>query len=207
MLADKVDEKSIIQAAWNSDEQQLKQSYIRALGKGNEIGEQSYNGFQDGMKKLRVIRGQDLSLSESNRRNKEKLSELQQIFDGKSTELESSKFKDREYKPINETHSIAHKEETNLSFLQKVANFFAKHQSLMTVPFVKNFVNKQLNVLPPAREQSEISNTSAMKTKRQKFINELSNNGEYRKIEPLQHIKENQNIEELNKQIIEENEK
>lgn len=152
MLADKVDEKSIIQAAWNSDEQQLKQSYIRALGKGNEIGEQSYNGFQDGMKKLRVIRGQDLSLSESNRRNKEKLSELQQIFDGKSTELESSKFKDREYKPINETHSITHKEETNLSFLQKVANFFAKHQSLMTVPFVKNFVNKQLNVLPPARE-------------------------------------------------------
>ena len=106
MLADKVDEKLIIQAAWNSDEQQLKQSYIRALGKGNEIGEQSYNRFQDGMKKLVVIRGQDLSISESNRRNEEKLSELQQIFDGKSTELESSKFKDIEYKTISETHSI-----------------------------------------------------------------------------------------------------
>ena len=68
-------------------------------------------------------------------------------------------------------------------------------------------LNKQLNILPPAREQSEIGNTSTMSTKRQEFINELSNNGEYRKIAPLQHIQENQNIEKLNKRIIEENEK
>ena len=32
MLSDKMDEKSIIQAAWNSDEQQFKQAYINSIG-------------------------------------------------------------------------------------------------------------------------------------------------------------------------------
>lgn len=207
MLAEKVDEKSIVQAAWNSNEQQLKQAYIEALGKGNEIGEQSYNCFQDGMKKLVTTRSQNLSLSESNTRNEQTLSELQQLFDGKSVEIESNKFKDIEHKPLQETPDISHKEKTNLSFSQRIAKFFEKHQSLMNVPFVKKFVDRQLNVLPPAREQEQKDTMPTLNDKRIKFVNELSNNGELRKIAPLQHSQEKQNIQEIKKQIIEETER
>ena len=207
MLAEKVDEKSIIQAAWNSNEEQLKQSYIEALGKGNEIGTQSYNGFQDGMKKLVTTRSQNLSLSESNTRNEQTLSELQQLFDGKSVEIESNKFKDIEHKPLQETPDISHKEKTNLSFSQRIAKFFEKHQSLMNVPFVKKFVDRQLNVLPPAREQEQKDTMPTLNDKRIEFVNELSNNGELRKIAPLQHSKENQELEQLHKLVIEETER
>lgn len=65
MLVEKVDEKSIIQAAWNSDEQHFKQAYIKSIGKDIKTCEQSYNGFQEVMKKLVVIRGQNISLGEN----------------------------------------------------------------------------------------------------------------------------------------------
>ncbi len=207
MLAEKIDEKSIIQASWNSNEEQLKQFYIEALGRGTEIGEQSYNGFQNAMKKLVITRNQNLSLSESNIRNEKTLSELQQIFDGKSVEIGSNKFKDIEHKTLQETPDITYKEEPSLSFSQKIAKFFEKHQSFMNVPFVKKFVDRQLNILPPAREQKQGDNTTVLNEKRIEFINELSNNGDLRKIAPLQHSQEKQNIKEINKQIIEETEK
>ena len=56
MLAEKMDEKSIIKAAWSSDEQQFKQAYIKSLGLDLETGEKSYNGFQNIMRKLKVTR-------------------------------------------------------------------------------------------------------------------------------------------------------
>lgn len=65
MLVEKVDEKSIIQAAWNSDEQHFKQAYIKSIGKDIKTCEQSYNGFQEVMKKLVVIMGQNISLGEN----------------------------------------------------------------------------------------------------------------------------------------------
>lgn len=207
MLAKKIDEKSIVQAAWNSNEQQLKQAYIEALGKGNEIGEQSYNCFQEGMRKLVVTRGQNLSLNELNIKDEKTLSELQQIFDGKSIEFESSKFKDIEHKPLQKISTVKHNEETRFSFSQKIARFLEKHQSLMNVPFVKNFVNKQLNVLPPAIQHEKVDNTHSTNSKRIEFINELSNNGELKKITPLQHSQEKQNIQGIKKQIIEETER
>ena len=101
MLSEKMDEKSIIQAAWNSDEQQFKQSYIKSIGKDIETGEKSYNAFQEGMKNLIVIRGQNISIGENNRQNEKILSEMQQILDGKKYELESSKLKYIEHPPTN----------------------------------------------------------------------------------------------------------
>ncbi len=202
MLVEKVDEKSIIQAAWNSDEQQFKQAYIESIGKDIKTGEQSYNRFQEVMKKLVVTRGQNISLGENNRKNQEMLSEMQQILNGKSYELKSNKFKDIEHKIITEDNVSPDipEEKNNLSFAQKVARFFEKHESLMNIPIVKSFVIKQLNVLPPAREQEE-NNGSSLNSRRNNFINELSNNGKYRKLEPRQ------NSEVINKQIIEENER
>ena len=77
----------------------------------------------------------------------------------------------------------------------------------MNVPFVKKFVDRQLNVLPPAKEQEQKEPISTSNNKRIEFINELSNNGELRKIAPLQHSKEKQELEQLQKRVIEETER
>ena len=189
MLSDKMDEKSIIQAAWNSDEQQFKQAYIKSIGKDMTEGEKSYQQFQEGMKRLIVTRGQ-------------------QILDGKIHSLETTKFKDIKgtIKPEDHIPSNASKVEKKLSFSQKIAKFFEKHKTLMNIPFIRNFTEKQLNVLPPAREQEE-NYISSFNSQRTNFINELSHNGEYRKLNPIKSNEARQNSEEIKRQIVEENEK
>ncbi len=208
MLSEKMNEKSIIQAAWNSDEQQFKQTYIKSIGKDMTDGEKSYQQFQEGMKRLIVTRGQNISIGENNRKNETILSEMQQILDGKSHSLETTKFKDIK-STINPEENIplnAPKEEKNLSFFQKIAKFFEKHKTLMSIPFIRNFAEKQLHVLPPAREQEE-NHISSFNSQRDNFINELSHNGEYRKLNPIKNNEERQTSEEIKRQIVEENER
>lgn len=76
----------------------------------------------------------------------------------------------------------------------------------MNIPFIRNFTEKQLNVLPPAREQEE-NYISSFNSQRTNFINELSHNGEYRKLNPIKSNEARQNSEEIKRQIVEENEK
>lgn len=209
MLAEKIDEKSIVQSAWVSDEQQFKQAYIESIWTDIETGEKSYNSFQNIMKKLVVTRGQNISIGENTKKNELLLSEMQQILDGKSYELESGKFKDMKHTTRTEdTISTDMPERENkLSLSQRIARFFEKHKPLMNISIVKNFVRRQLDVLPPARNQEE-NNASTLNSRRSDFINEISNNGEFRKLQPLQTTNErNQGLEEINKQISEENER
>ena len=209
MLAEKIDEKSIVQSAWVSDEQQFKQAYVESIGADIETGEKSYNSFQNIMKKFVVTRGQNISISENNKKNEQLLSEMQQILDGKSYELESGKFKDMEHtiKTADTVSTNIPEKENKLSFTQRIAKFFEKHKSLMNIPIFKKFVAKHLNALPPAKNQNE-SNLSTINSRRNDFINEISNNGEFRKLQPLQIANErNTNLEELHKQISEENER
>lgn len=208
MLSEKMNEKSIIQAAWNSDEQQFKQAYIESIGKDITEGEKSYHQFREGMKRLIVIREQTISIGENNRKNETVLSELQQILDGKSHSLETAKFKDIRdtIKPEDHVSSNAPKAKNNLSFAQKIAKFLKKHKILINIPFIRNFTKKQLDILPPARKQEE-NNISSFNSQRTNLINELSHNGEYRKLPPIKINEERQNSENIKGQIVEESEK
>ena len=209
MLAEKVDEKSIIQSAWASDEQQFKQAYVESIESDIETGEKNYNSFQNIMKKLVVTRDQNISIGENNRKNEQLLLEMQQILDGKSHELESDKFKDMQHTiKVEDTISTDIDKKTDkLSFTQKIARFFEKHKPLMNISIIKNFVRKQLDVLPPARNQEE-NNVSTLNSRRNDFINEISNNGELIKLQPLQATKERSpSLEEINKQISNRNER
>lgn len=209
MLAEKIDEKSIVQSAWVSDEQQFKQAYVESIATDIEIGEKSYNSFQNIMKKLVVTRGQNISIGENNKKNEQLLSEMQQILDGKSYELESGKFKDMEHTIRTEDTISTNipERENKISFTQRIARFFEKHKTLMNISIIKNFVRRHLDVLPPARNQEE-NNVSTLNSRRNDFINEISNNGEFRKLQPLQTTNEkNINLGEIHKQISEENER
>ena len=71
----------------------------------------------------------------------------------------------------------------------------------MNIPIIKKFVRKQLDILPPAKNPDE-KNVSTLNSKRDDFINELSNNGNFRKIQPLQTTNEkNPSLEETDKRI------
>ena len=205
MLAEKINEKSIIQAAWISDEQLFKQSYIKSIGTDIETGEKSYNSFQNIMEKLVVTRGQNISIGENYKKNNLLLSEMQQIIDGKSYEIESSKFKDIKHTTETEDTISTNmfEKENKLSLSQRIARFFEKHKTLMNISIIKNFVEKQLNVLPPAGNQEE-NNTSTSNSKRNDFAKEISNNGEFKKLKPLQPVRTN---EQDNKRNNEQNER
>lgn len=206
MLAEKIDEKSIVQSAWCSDEQQFKQAYAKSIGADIETGEKSYNNFQNIMKKLVVTRGQNISIGENNRKNRQLLSELQQILDGKSYELEPDNIKHIAKTEYTISTDMP-KKENKLSLNQRIARFFEKHKTLMNISIIKNFVRKQLDVLPPARNQEE-NNISTLHSRRNDFINELSNNGEFRKLQPLQNTNEkNKNSDGIHKQISDGNER
>lgn len=205
MLAKKTGEKSIVQSAWGSDEQQFKQSYIKSICADIETGQKSYNSFQNIMKKLVVTRGQNISIGENIKKNELLLSEMQQILNGKSYELESGKFKYMEH-TIGVYDNISEKQD-KLSFTQKIAKFFEKHKPLMNISIIKNFVRGQLDVLPSARNQEE-NNTSTLNSKRNDFINDLSNKVEFRKLPSLQTTKErSKSLEEINKQMTDGNER
>lgn len=209
MLAEKTGEKSIVQSAWVSDEQQFKQAYIKSITKDKKTGEKSYNSFQNIMKNLVITRGQNISIGENNRKNEQLLSELQQLLDGKSYDLESGKFKNMEHtiRTENTISTDISENENKLSFTQKIARFLEKNKTLMNIPIVKNFVRKQLDILPPAKNQVE-NNVSSLNNRRNDFVNEISNNKEFRKLEPFQITNEkNVNLDEIHKQISEEKEK
>lgn len=208
MLAEKVNEKSIIQSAWNSDEQQFKHSYIESITKDIEIGEKSYNGFQEGMKKLVIIRQQNMDITENNKKNNEILSQIQQVLDGKDCDIKLNKFEDIKHPiiPKDNIPTSVPKKENNLSFRQKIAKFLKGHELLMNIPFVTSFVQKQLNILSPAVTEQDKNNSSSFSNQRDKLVNRLSNNGEYRKLKPLQANEEQQISEEIDNQLIEENE-
>ena len=77
MLAEKIDEKSIIQSAWDSDEQQFQQAYVRSIGTDIKTGEKSYNSFQNIIKRLVVAGSQDVGIAEYTSKSKQLLSEMQ----------------------------------------------------------------------------------------------------------------------------------
>ena len=161
------------------------------------------------MKKLVVTRGQNISIGENNRKNEQLLAEMQQILDGKSYELESGKFKDMEHTIRTEDTISTNipERENKISFTQRIARFFEKHKTLMNISIIKNFVRRHLDVLPSARNQEE-NNVSTLNSRRNDCINEISNNGEFRKLQPLQTINEKDtNLGEIHKQISEENER
>lgn len=87
--------------------------------------------------------------------------------------------------------------EQSLSFKQKIARMLQNNQLLMKVPFIKNFAEKQLNVLPPPVTMQRIVTTGT----RESFTNWLSNNGEYRNLPPIQRMSDPEKIEAMRRKM------
>ena len=108
-------------------------------------------------------------------------------------------------RPDREEHQQT---DNQLSFSQKIAQFLQKNNILMNLSFVKSFVHKKLDVLPPAeKERSEQAsethteeNKSTVNSTREDFINQLTNFGEFRKSPQIARLANPQKIEEMKRE-------
>lgn len=69
--------------------------------------------------------------------------------------------------------------ENKIGLKQRIANFLADKRILRKIPFIDKFITKEQRMLPEALESINERNTQ---TQHSKFVDEISNNGEYRKL-------------------------
>ena len=69
--------------------------------------------------------------------------------------------------------------ESKIGLKQRFANFLADKRILRKIPFIDKFVKQEQRMLP---EASKSRNERTTQTEHSKFVNEISNNGEYRKL-------------------------
>lgn len=87
--------------------------------------------------------------------------------------------------------------ENKITIRQRIAQFLQRNDMLMNIPFVEKFVDKQLNVLPPASE----TRTQSTNSTREAFINLLSNNGEYRNLPPIQRMSDPERMARMQRKM------
>lgn len=76
--------------------------------------------------------------------------------------------------------------ESRIGIKQRIANFLSDKKILRKIPFIDKFVKQEQRILP---EASKGRNERTTQTEHSKFVDEISNNGEYRKLSLAQRIK------------------
>ena len=78
--------------------------------------------------------------------------------------------------------------ENKLTLKQKVAQFLQRNNLFMNLSFVDKFVRKQLDVLPPATQETRDTTIRTGSRTREDFMNELTNFGQYKNLPPIQRM-------------------
>ena len=101
--------------------------------------------------------------------------------------------------PIIETQNDNQISQNNNKFTlkQRIAQFLKRNNMLINIPFVERFVNRQLNVLPPASQ----ARTSTVNSLRENFVNWLSNNGEYKNLPPIQRLSDPERMAQMQRKM------
>lgn len=92
-------------------------------------------------------------------------------------------------------------DENKLSLKQRVAQFLQKNNLFMNLSFVDKFVHRQLDVLPPATQETRNTSTQAVNRTRESFINELTNFGKYRNLPPIQRMSDPERIARMQRKM------
>lgn len=96
MLADKIGERGIVEAAWDSDEMILKNAYTELVKKNNGDGEKSYQSFEDDMLAISV-HGRNGDYWDYYKKSIERLEHIEQLLEGKT----SLSYGESKYRPSN----------------------------------------------------------------------------------------------------------
>lgn len=91
--------------------------------------------------------------------------------------------------------------ENKLTLKQKVAQFLQRNNLFMNLSFVDRFVHKQLDVLPPATQETRNTNTRAVGGTRQDFMDSITNFGQYRNLPPIQRMSDPERIARMQRKM------
>ena len=91
--------------------------------------------------------------------------------------------------------------ENKLTLKQKVAQFLQRNNLFMNLSFVDKFIRKQLDVLPPATQETRNTNTRAVGRTREDFMNELTNFGQYRNLPPIQRMSDPERLARMQRKM------
>lgn len=92
-------------------------------------------------------------------------------------------------------------DENKLSLKQRVAQFLQKNNLFMNLSFVDKLVHRQLDVLPPATQETRNTSTQAVNRTRESFINELTDFGKYRNLPPIQRMSDPERIARMQRKM------
>lgn len=107
----------------------------------------------------------------------------------------------REEKQEQNQENNMQQDENKLSLKQKVAQFLQKNNLFMNLSFVDKFVHRQLDVLPPAIQETRNTSTQTVNRTRESFINELTNFGAYRNLPPIQRMSDPERIARMQRKM------
>ena len=91
--------------------------------------------------------------------------------------------------------------ENKLTLKQKVAQFLQRNNLFMNLSFVDRFVHEQLDVLPPATQETRNTNTRAVGRTRQDFIDSITNFGQYRNLPPIQSMSDPERLARMQRKM------
>lgn len=140
---------------------------------------------------------------EDHRRNIEQINETQiEIPEGYSiNEFGEIIRPAREEQQEPNQENSTQQDENKLSLKQKVAQFLQKNNLFMNLSFVDKFVHRQLDVLPPATQETRSTSTQTVNRTRESFINELTNFGAYRNLPPIQRMSDPERIARMQRRM------
>lgn len=108
------------------------------------------------------------------------IADMQQLI-GERIETKESNF--TQEIPVFEPPKEKQVSDSKVGIKQRVINFLADKPILRKIPFIDRLISKEQKALPEAREDS------SKQTEHNKFVDEISNNGEYRKLSLGRRIK------------------
>lgn len=141
---------------------------LKSQGISENPSDNYYNIFLDCMYHFD---GQEIVIIDETKEKDEYNKEIDKIYNNQDNN-ENFKTNDKNEHSNDENNS-------SLTLKQRMAQFLRGNSVLMKIPFVSNFVDRQLNVLPPP---ANVVKKETLENKSDKFENWLSNNGEYRKL-------------------------
>lgn len=105
-----------------------------------------------------------------------------------------------EQQELNQENNMQ-QDENKLSLKQRVAQFLQKNNLFMNLAFVDKFVHRQLDVLPPATQETRNTSTQTVNRTRESFIQELTNFGAYRNLPPIQRMSDPEKIARMQRKM------
>ena len=106
-----------------------------------------------------------------------------------------------EERSVEQPIQSGNQNENKLTLKQKVAQFLQRNNLFMNLSFVDKFVRKQLDVLPPATQETRNTNTRAVGRTRQDFIDSITNFGQYRNLSPIQRMSDPERLAQMQRKM------